>query len=496
MSATRKIAGNLVATILGEGLGAILNIYIIILIARELGPEHFGAFSFILAFVGLIQLVTDMGITNLLVREIAQNPKAYPKIIGNVRSLTWILTAIVLIPVACICLLFLDDKEFGQSILVMATAALAVMHAVIYGAVFRAFERMTFNAAFFVLHKIILLALVFIWMSGEASILNLCLMYLGANIAQFFMFYISTWKVFGRVVLVFDYDYLKYLLLEAIPVGISMLFRKATLHVDSILLSALSTPLALGLFSAAYRIIQIVEMLPFTLSIPMYPQLARLAGTDVVAFNDFLSKVLRFYVMIALPVMGGLFLFANQIIGVMYTDDYLHAGVLLQALSVVVFFIFPSSIMIYVYTALQKQRLFTIVSLCVFLINATVDVITIPFFGALGAVLGTAFAEAFFVMASLYLLQSSGCSVGFLSIVFRPLIALALSVGIFYFLPSFDGVLMLIGLGLAFVVTYCASLFVVGAISISELKLLANNIKRRPGTEGEATSAAAEGGAG
>jgi O-antigen/teichoic acid export membrane protein len=478
MSANRRIAGNVVATILGEGVGALLNIYVIILIARELGPENFGAFSFILAFVGLIQLVTDMGITNLLVREIAQKPERYPAIIGSVRSLAWVLTGIVLLPLSIVCLVFIEDKDFGLSLLLMASAALAVMHAVIYGAVFRAFERMTFNATFFVFHKILLLVLVLAWMAGEATILNLCLVYLLANIAQFFMFFIATWIVFARVKLAFDYPYLKYLLIEAIPVGFSMLFRKATLHVDSILLSALSTPLALGLFSAAYRIIQIIEMLPFTLSIPMYPQLARLAGTNMQAFNIFLNKILRVYVMIALPVMGGLFIFANQIIGIMYTDDYQSAGVLLQALSVVVFFIFPSSIMIYVYTATQKQRLFTWVSLGVFLINAVLDVIFIPFFDALGAVIGTAFAEAFFVIASLYLLNKSGCVVNVVAIIVRPLIALVLAVMVFELVPIFDGILMLIVQGILFLMLYAALLLVTRAVTLAEIKIAIQGLKR------------------
>jgi|AZII01.1.fsa_nt_gi O-antigen/teichoic acid export membrane protein len=478
MSANRRIASNLVATVLGEGVGALLNIYVIILIARELGPENFGAFSFILAFVGLIQLVTDMGITNVLVREIAQNAERYSAIIGSVRSLAWILTGVVLLPLSLVCLVLLEDKDFGMSLLLMASAALAVMHAVIYGAVFRAFERMTFNAIFFVVHKILLLVLVFIWMTGEATILNLCLVYLLANIAQFFMFFIATWNVFGRVKLAFDYLYLKYLLIEAIPVGFSMLFRKATLHVDSILLSALSTPLALGLFSAAYRIIQIIEMLPFTLSIPLYPQLARLAGTNMRAFNDFLNKILRFYVMIALPVMGGLFIFSSQIIGIMYTDDYQSAGLLLQALSVVVFFIFPSSIMIYVYTATQKQRLFTWVSLGVFSINAILDMIFIPFFDALGAVIGTAFAEAFFVILSLYLLNKSDCIVDVVTIIVRPLFAIFLTVGIFELVPIFDGILMLIVQGVLFLILYAILLMITRAITLAEIKTVIQGLKR------------------
>jgi O-antigen/teichoic acid export membrane protein len=162
----------------------------------------------------------------------------------------------------------------------------------------------------------------------------------------------------------------------------------------------------------------------------------------------------------------------------MYTDDYQSAGALLQALSVVVFFIFPSSIMIYVYTATQKQRLFTWVSLGVFSINAILDVIFIPFFDALGAVIGTAFAEAFFVISSLYLLNKSGCIVDVVSIIVRPLLALVLAVTVFELVPIFDGILMLIVQGVLFLILYAALLLVTRAITLAEIKTVAQGLKR------------------
>ena len=479
MSSNKRIARNLIVSILGEGVGALLNIYIIVLIARTLGPVGFGEFAFILAFVGLLQLITDLGITNLLVREVAQNPDKYREIVGNARVLAWLLTLIVIIPTAVICLFVLADKGFGLTLLVMTVAAMAVMHAVIYGALFRAFERMEFNAGFFVLHKVILLGLVFYWMNTDTSLLQLCYFYLLANLCQFLMFYIASWKVFERISWKIDLVYWKYLIWEAIPVGISMLFRKATLHVDTLLLSAFASPVALGLFSAAYRIIQIVEMLPFTLSIPMYPKMARLALDSRDEFEVFLNQVIKFYILISLPVMAYLIVFSEQIIGLMFSTEFSESTPILQALSVAVFFIFPSSIMIYVYTALNKQRLFTVISAAVLATNAGLDMWLIPDFGAFGAAVGTVAAEALFVVVSVIFLQNQGIFVDLIKLSYKPFFAATVAgLGVNQ-LFSLDGLFQWVAGSLSFFLIYVAVILLTKALDANEIAFVRGLLNRK-----------------
>lgn len=479
MSSNKRIARNLMVSVFGEGFGALINIYIIVLIARQLGPEIFGEFSFILAFVGLLQLITDMGIANLLIREISLKREDFAKIMGNVRVLAWVLTSVVLVVTAIICLLVLEDKTFGLNLLVMTFAAMVTLHIVTYGALFRAFERMEFTSAFFVIHKIILLSLVYYWINSDPSLFRLCTFYLIANCCQFLMLYVSSIIVFQRIKWLVDLSFWRYLIVEAVPVGLSMLLRKTTLHVDTILLSVLASPIALGLFSAAYRIIQIVEMLPFTFSIPMYPKLTRLANQDRNEFVFFLNQVLKFYILVALPMMAYLFVFADQIVGLMYTEEYRQSAAILQALSIAVFFIFPSSIMVYVYTALNRQRLFTVISAALLLTNATLDFILIPIYGAFGAAMGTIAAEALFIVTSVIFLKQHSIHVKLVRLSYKPLLsAVVAGLGVTYLL-SFDGVVQLIVGSLFFGAVYLLAVVVTKALNADEISFMLDLVKRK-----------------
>ncbi|MBU6952879.1 flippase [Hahella sp. HN01] len=480
MSSNKKIFRNIIATLLGEGVGALLNIYVIVLIARTLGPESFGDFAFILAFVGLLQLVTDMGVTNLLVREIAQKAEQYKHFFGNVRLLAWAVTLVATAPTAVVCLLILEDRDFGMSLFIMTVAALIVFHSVIYGALFRAFERMEFNAAIFVIHKVILLALTLYWRDHDPSILALCGYYLLANVCQFLLFYACSLAVFKRIPWRFDPGLWKYVLFESVPIGLSMMCRRATLHVDTLILKAMAAPLALGLFNAAYRVIQIIEMLPFTLSIPIYPKLARLALGDKAEFSRFLNQVLKFYAILSLPIVAYVFVFAEDIIGLMYTPEFASSANILQALAVAIFFIFPSSIMIYVYSAMGRQRLFTLISLATLATNAILDILLIPHLHAFGAAVGTVTAEALFIAGSLWFLYRQSVPVQWVRMSYKPLLAALLAGYAVNAAFASPGLLQFILASLLFAVAYLILILVSKTLDQRELAFLAALIKRRP----------------
>lgn len=460
MAFNKRIIKNIAASLLGEGVGGLLNIYIIVLIARTLGPEKFGDFAFVLAFVGLIQLVTDLGITNLLVREISQKLDQYTTLLGNVRLLSWSVSSVVIVPVAIVCLLWLDDTSLGLSLFLMTLAALATFHSVIYGALFRAFEKMEFNAAIFVVHKFILLGFVLYWIEHNPTIPSLCFCFLLANTYQFLLFYLCTIFTFKPIRWQFDLAMWKYLVLESIPIGFSMLFRKATLHVDTLLLKAISTPLALGLFNAAYRIIQIVEMIPFTLSIPMYPKLSQLALERDHRFTDFLNQILQLYMILAIPMVSYVCLHSTSIISIMFTPEFAESAPVLQALSAAIFFIFPSSLMIYVFSALGHQRYFTGISAAVLACKLVLDLILIPTMHAFGAAIGTVAAEATFMILSLVFLYRLSIKVDFWKMLFKPaLAAIVANLVVLQFFTT-EGLLRFVLASLVFGIIYLAMIAV------------------------------------
>ena len=146
MSTTsRQIARNSLLRIGGYAIGAALHFVGIVLIGRYLGAEGFGYFAFILAFVGIFQLLADMGVRNIVIRNIAVHRETFTTHLGVARTLLWILS---LFSMGCIVvianLLHLTD-EVRHATYLAGLAVLFTFFGLGYSAVLRAFEEMEWD---------------------------------------------------------------------------------------------------------------------------------------------------------------------------------------------------------------------------------------------------------------------------------------------------------------------------------------------------------------
>jgi O-antigen/teichoic acid export membrane protein len=73
-SLSRKTFGNASILTLGAGLEMVLQFLFLIIAGRELGPEEFGFFGYVLAIFAFAQTVSQFGLTVVSVRELAQRP--------------------------------------------------------------------------------------------------------------------------------------------------------------------------------------------------------------------------------------------------------------------------------------------------------------------------------------------------------------------------------------------------------------------------------------
>ena len=61
----------------------ILSFFALLYIARYLGPENYGLYTFVFAFIYFFTFIPDMGVHQILVREAAKEPEKAGKLIGN-----------------------------------------------------------------------------------------------------------------------------------------------------------------------------------------------------------------------------------------------------------------------------------------------------------------------------------------------------------------------------------------------------------------------------
>ena len=80
---SRGVLNNSIFRAAGYAIGAAVFFTTIVLIARYLGTEGFGHFSLIIALVGIFQLVADMGVRNIVIRDIALDQANFRNILGS-----------------------------------------------------------------------------------------------------------------------------------------------------------------------------------------------------------------------------------------------------------------------------------------------------------------------------------------------------------------------------------------------------------------------------
>lgn len=487
MNGARKVVRNSLFGVLGEAVGGAMSFLIVILIARDLGTDSFGLFSFVLALTGIFQLVADFGLTNIIVKEISRAKAETARVIGAVKPLVWLFTLAILLLLLAVGYPLAKTREVFLAILVMGAAVLTTFHAVVYGSVCRAHEDMGYNAIAFVSHKFVLLAAVLLALRMETGIVGVAVAYLVANLYQWAFFYgvVRRRYLGGPLRWRVDYPYWRHLIHEAFPVGIAMVFRRANLHTGTLILTAMSSTAAVGVFNAAYRVIQMVDMIPFTLSIPLFPPFARMATESRQRLFEVLERVMGFFMLLAAPLFILALLLAGRIIDSMFGPAYQEGVATLAVLSGAVLFLFPTGLFVYLFTALGHQRFYTISSGICLVINILACVSLIPLFGHMGAAMATLAAEIAFFISGMVFLRRLGFKPNALQVFAKPVLIAALAGLWIPFLPAWPAPwLTLLGAAVGYGLVYVPLVLVAGLVNKTDLALILGAVKLKPARTG------------
>ena len=476
----RRVTRNLIVTAAGEMVGAGLNILVIIVIARYLGVERFGQYAYILAFVGVFQLIASAGMGQILVREIAVQTAEAPRYVGAAKSFTWILSLVTFLVIVGASQLTAAPWEIRLAMYVAAAGVIATIHGACYAAVFRAFEEMGVNATGFVLHKVVFLVLVLVGARLDQGLLGMCAA-LGLANGFLWAYYLAVlWARHFRPRLRVDLVLWWALITDSVPLGITVILRRIASHVDILILAAFGMTAAAGYFSAAYKLIQALTLIPLTLAQVLFPLFSRMARSGDGAFQQGVERAFKFLFFLALPIVLGLVIFAGPIVRLVYGPSYEPAALPLSLMGLSLLFLFPSSLYLFVFTAMGAQRFFTVATVAYVAVNVGVDLALIPSLAQVGASIGTLSAEAALFAASLLFLGRLNHPMPLLRLVWRPLLAGAALAAVLLVLRGASLPLLLPGaaLGLAL---YAGGLVLLRAISPGELALVASAVRMRPG---------------
>jgi len=475
-----RVVRNVLFGVFSQVLGGGLFFLVAILIARHLGPENYGPFSFIFAFVAVIHMVADFGLTQILVREISRNKQKLDEILGAVVPLVTILAIVgsIVVVVAAEIIPLTDDAVVAMYI--MGASVLITFHAAVFGAVSRAYEQMGINAMVLVLQRIFLFALTLIALYYyDVGLPGVALCYLGERVFQWLMLRVIIRLKYSRYQWRMDTTYWRYLITEGLPVGAGLVLRRISWYLDIFILTALSSASAVGLFSAAFRVIQLINVIPFTLSIPVFPLFSRLAVESRERVFAIYTRVLKIFVLISLPIAVYILILGSQVTVIIFGEEYQAAGEALVIMGPMIVFLFLNGLYVHIFAALNEQSSYMKAVAAAVTVNVVLATALIPQMGIIGASLATLISEFVLYVTGAVLLARIGLVVPYLRLFFRPVLAVMISSVVLLWVAEIPSIQNFILGTLVFSFLYVATGYVLRVLHEDDVSILMGVLSRK-----------------
>jgi len=258
---------------------------------------------------------------------------------------------------------------------------------------------------------------------GNLNLVNLALATLGASILGLVIAYIILKKKITNVYLEFDLLFWKSIIIQSLPFALTGLFSLINFKIDQVILSFMTTDAIVGWYSAAYKIIDMLAILPSILLTALYPVLSRYYQESKVLLKKSFHLALRAVIILCIPIVIGVFLLADKIIIILYGQDYLNSIGVLKILIFISLISFVNTPLFVTLNAIGKQKITMINTAFTALVNIVMNIILIPLWSLKGAALATIIAEITFFALSSYQLKKEGLPLGIINKALKPIIA-------------------------------------------------------------------------
>lgn len=411
MSLARALAANTAVQVAGKIVSTILGVIVVGLMTRLLGQDGFGAYSTANAFLQIFAIIIDMGLNVMVVQMLGERAgdKAFEdRAVSAVFSLRfW--SALILLSIAPIIGLF---TPYAMEIKIAFFAIwgsffFTALNQIVIG-VQQRHLKMHVVAIAEVTGRTILLAGVLIATVMNWGLIPVVLIVSLAGITNFFVNFLIA-RRYAKFGLGFDWSFWKLTIKRAWPIGVSILFTLIYFKSDTLILSWVRPMSEVGIYGAAYRVLEILVTFPFMYAGVLLPIIAN-AWTkgDRERFARLIRRSFDAFAIITLPMIFGTLLIADQAMVLVAGPEFLASGNILRILMIATGSIYLGTIFSHAVVALDKQRAMLPYYIAVALVTLVLYIIYIPRYGMWAAAWLTVFSEVSVAVITLILTLVAG----------------------------------------------------------------------------------------
>jgi O-antigen/teichoic acid export membrane protein len=362
-------------------------------VARYLGPEKFGTFSYALAFAAIFGGLAKLGLDGIIIRELVNFPEKRDIYLGTAFWLKFFGGIITLFIIAIATLFTSNDSTTNLYIFIIAA-----------GIIFQSFEVVDFYFQSKVLSKF-----VSICKMTQLFLSSLLKIYFVIKQADLFWFVlvilfdsitlsislVSAYKYqkLGTFFNHFDWKIGRRLLSDSWALILSNIAIMLYMRIDQIMIKEMLDERSVGLYSAAVRISEIWYFVPIIITNSLFTAILNAKKISEEFFNRRLQRLYTLMVWIAMCIALPITFLSNWIVTTLYGAAYLEASkVLMIHIWTAVFVFLGFAFSQYLLTEnMTKISFYRTISGAI--INIILNLLWLPKYGIIGSAMATLIAQ-------------------------------------------------------------------------------------------------------
>lgn len=467
MTLARQVARNTAAQIAGKAAVLAIGAVSITITTRYLGAAGYGSFALAFALLQMIGVLSDAGLTAVVVREISREPERTATLVGNALVVRLALGLAVVIAAALLALVLPYSPDVRHAIVIAGVPFLFGVASASLAAVFQARLQMRRAAVADVAGRLAgfgALVSVVALDAGFLAVVASTAVGAGVTLAVTVLLVRPLVAVRPRA----DRAVWRELLVASIPIGITLAVTEVYFRADTFILSIFRSLEEVGGYSLAYRVFELLAVFPAIVMTSAYPLLSRFVSTRRDAAARIADAAADVFLAFGIPLAAAGLVLAPELVRLVAGDGFEEADTPLRLLLCAAAPAWISGLLGYALIAGHRQRLVLRLSLVALLVNLALNLALVPSYGANAAAAVALGCELMLVTGGWLLVRAQLGIAPRLRMLWRALVAAAVMGGGLWWQREASLALLIPG-GAAI---YAAALAAVGGIDGRALAVL------------------------
>lgn len=475
-----KVNRNIFSLVISKILAGVLVFLGYASLFRYLGTYASGQYQFVLSYVALFGVVVDFGIQQMVIKKVSEHKDEAKNYLGHFFAVEFFLAAFVYVLLFLVAKINHYEPVVLQAIIVAGFGMFLNALSIPFTAVISAFEDMHIIAIVNFFDSVINVSVMFAAILAHRYIVFLAIVQGLMGIMHIFVYNrvirkyvpkLELWKYLKNI----DFKLAREMLGSALPFGMLIGFSIVYNKIDVIILSAIKGYSQTGLYTAAYKFVDLLSFFPGVVTSALYPYFSYVMQQGKISDVKFaLENYTKYMIAAGVPIAFGGAILAPKLIVLVAGKDFYGGYAALQIL------VFASAITL-IYAAVNSIIINQLTSKAVLItfinifINAIGNLLLVPYFGFRAAAAMTVVSELAQALGYFYFVRKKIVSFSVLKFFVKPVLAAAIMALVLYQI-RFHSVALTLPLGF---VIYTVLILASGFFKKEDFAAIKNLLSRR-----------------